>query len=286
MITITNLTRTYKGGITALDDIDLTIQPSGMFGLLGENGAGKSTLMRILAGILKPSSGQVDVFGHNLSTAPGRQAVQSMLGYLPQHLGLYPNLTGAEFLDYMAILKGINQTDVRRREVARVLDLVRLSDEADRRLKDYSGGMQRRIGIAQSLLGTPRLIIVDEPTTGLDPEERVRFRNLLSEIARDAAVILSTHIVEDIGYSCTDMAVLHRGRIIFRGAPAELIEEAAGQVWKVTGQAPNNGATVVSTLHQASGVQYRIIGQPEMETATPVQPTLEDGYMCLMRRVG
>jgi len=168
-----------------------------MFGLLGPNGAGKTTLMRILAGLLRPTSGRVHVFGHDVTEPKGKLAVKALLGYLPQELGLYPDLTAREFLDYVALLKGLSDPNARRRQIADRLELVRLTEAADRRLKTYSGGMKRRVGIAQALLGEPQLIIVDEPTVGLDPEERVRLRNLLGDTARHCAVILSTHIVED-----------------------------------------------------------------------------------------
>jgi ABC-type multidrug transport system ATPase subunit len=182
MITVSRLTKTYAGNVRALRGVDLEIGP-GMFGLLGPNGAGKTTLMRILAGLLRPTGGTAHVFGHDLLTDPGKMAVKTLLGYLPQDLGLYPDLTGREFLDYVAILKGITNPATRRRQIDDALEKVRLTDVAQRRLKTYSGGMKRRAGIAQAILGAPQLIIVDEPTVGLDPEERVRLRNLFSDLA-------------------------------------------------------------------------------------------------------
>lgn len=285
MIEIHNLTKTYKGNVQALKGIDLTIG-SGMFGLVGPNGAGKTTLMRILAGLLNPTQGSVSVFGNDLSTMQGKMAAKSVLGYLPQELGLYPNLTAAEFLDYIAILKGITNPDVRRKQIAELIDLVRLTDVASRRLKTYSGGMKRRVGIAQALLGTPKLMIVDEPTVGLDPEERVRLRNLLSDTAQRCTIILSTHIIEDISQSCNDLAMMGDGRVLFRGSPRDLIAGARGHVWNITanGQRPE-GVTVVSTLQLADGTQYRVIGQPPAQyPATQVEPSLEDGYMWAMQQ--
>ncbi len=286
MITITNLTKTYPGNVQALRGIDLEIG-TGMFGLLGPNGAGKTTLMRILAGILRPTAGEAQVLGHNLNTPAGKQHIKSALGYLPQELGLYPNLTAREFLDYIAILKGINDGQTRKTQIAELLELVRLSDTADRRLKTFSGGMKRRVGIAQALLGEPQLIIVDEPTAGLDPEERVRFRNLLVDTAARCTVILSTHIVEDISQSCNDLAVLNKGRVRFRGSPRELITQARGHVWTIkaaNGERPDSGLTLVSSLQLHDGVQYRVLGEPgEGYDAAPVEPSLEDGYMWLMR---
>jgi ABC-2 type transport system ATP-binding protein len=286
MIDIQNLTKTYRGGVYALRGINLTIG-NGMFGLLGRNGAGKTTLMRILAGLMNPTSGSVNVFGHDLSTSRGKQDAKGILGYLPQELGLYPNLTAVEFLDYIAILKGINDPIERRKQIDELIERVRLTDVAKRRIKTYSGGMKRRVGIAQALLGNPKLLIVDEPTVGLDPEERVRLRNLLSDTAQHCAVLLSTHIIEDISQSCHALAMMEKGEVVFKGSPRDLINGARGQVWNViaNGQRPE-GVTVVSTLQLADGVQYRVIGEPPKHyDATPMEPTLEDGYMWAMQRV-
>jgi len=293
MIKISSLTKTYranKRAVNALNGIDLQIG-AGMFGLLGPNGAGKTTLMRILAGIVNPSSGSLRVNGHNLATEAGKQAVKSMLGYLPQELGLYPDLTAAQFVDYMAILKGIDDPRARQQSVERVIELVGLSQEAGRKIKGFSGGMKRRVGIAQALVNDPKLLIVDEPTAGLDPEERIRFRNLLVRLAAERTVILSTHIVEDIGQTCRDMAVLARGQVIFRGSPAELIQSATGHVWTLTSsnsEKPNHDLTIVSMLHLAEGIQYRLVGHSteEYPAAENVQPGLEDGYVWLMKSSG
>lgn len=285
MIEIKQLTKTYRGNVHALNGVDLTIG-TGMFGLVGPNGAGKTTLMRILAGLLRASSGSAIVFGNDLSSSAGRQAAKANLGYLPQDLGLYPNLNAYEFLDYMAILKGVTDKAERQRQIADLLEKVRLTDSASRRLKTYSGGMKRRIGIAQALLGDPKLLIVDEPTAGLDPEERVRFRNLLSDMSAERTIILSTHIVEDISQSCNDLAVLKAGRVVYRGSPADLIERARGHVWAITTDGrPDERLTVVSTLQMQRGVQYRVLGDPDgYADANPVEPSLEDGYMWLMQR--
>lgn len=288
MIAIQELTKVYKGGVRALAGIDLEIQTSGMFGLLGVNGAGKTTLMRILAGLLQPTSGTVHVLGHDVRTASGKQAVKAVLGYLPQELGLYPNLTAREFLDYIAILKGVAGREERGRQVEALLEELRIAEVANRPLKTCSGGMKRRVGIAQALLGRPQLLIVDEPTAGLDPEERVRLRNLLAEAARSCTVILSTHIVEDIGQSCGDMAVLYQGTVLFRGAPRELIARARGQVWTIlsrNGERPDGGLTIISTLQMQDGVQYRVLGQPGASwEAVSAEPSLEDGYIWLMKQ--
>jgi ABC-2 type transport system ATP-binding protein len=293
MIEITALTKTYQTGkraVTALNGISLQIGV-GMFGLLGPNGAGKTTLMRTLAGIVNPSSGEVHINGHNLSTERGKQAVKSMLGYLPQELGMYPELTAAQFVDYMAILKGMDDSRVRRQSVEQMLEIVGLGHEAGRKIKGFSGGMKRRVGIAQALVNDPQLLIVDEPTAGLDPEERIRFRNLLVRLATERTVILSTHIVEDIGQTCRDVAVLAQGQIVFRGSPAELTESAVGHVWTLTSnqpEKPDYKLTVVSMLHLAEGVQYRLVGEDAngYPSAEETQPGLEDGYVWLMKNSG
>jgi ABC-2 type transport system ATP-binding protein len=284
MIEIKHLTKTYGGNVYALRDIDLTIG-AGMFGLIGPNGAGKTTLMRIIAGLLRPTQGTVSVLGSDLQTADGKHAVKSILGYLPQELGLYPNLTAREFLDYIAILKGVTHTRQRQQQIEQLLDLVRLTDVANRQLKTYSGGMKRRTGIAQALLGNPRLLIVDEPTVGLDPEERVRIRNLLSDMAARCTVILSTHIIEDIGHSCNDLAIINHGRVLYRGSPTDMIAQTQGRVWHIVtdGERPNNDLIVVSTLQVQQGVQYRVLGEPgHGYAAVSAIPSLEDSYIWLM----
>jgi ABC-2 type transport system ATP-binding protein len=292
-IEIGGLTKTYGRGAKAapaLRGVDLQI-PSGMFGLLGPNGAGKTTLMRILAGIVRPSGGAVRVEGYDLTTETGKRAAKTILGYLPQELGMYPELTAAQFVDYMAILKGLDDPRQRARRVGRVLEMVALQDAAQRKIKGFSGGMKRRVGIAQALVNDPKVLIVDEPTAGLDPEERIRFRNLLVSLAADRTVILSTHIVEDIGQTCRDIAVLAKGRALFRGTPAELTNAAAGHVWTAMTDRlvePAPGLTIVSMLHLSDGIQYRLVGSSAdgHPNAEPARPSLEDGYVSLMQRAG
>jgi ABC-2 type transport system ATP-binding protein len=279
------VTKTYRGGVYALNGIDFTI-PTGMYGLLGPNGAGKTTLMRILAGILRPTSGTVYIGEHDCGTEAGRVAVKRTLGYLPQELGLYPDLSAREFLDYVGILKGMEDRAARQRRVNELLETVALANVANRKLKTFSGGMKRRVGIAQALLNDPRLLIVDEPTAGLDPEERIRFRNLLADLAGDRTVLLSTHIVEDVAQTCRVLAVLAGGRVRFHGSVAELVQAARGKVWTVTtdGPKPDGDFTVVSTLHLGTSVQYRLIGEPSsLIGAIPTDPSLEDGYVWLMQ---
>src|SRR5438309_12049413 len=286
-ITIKHLNKVYRGGVYAITDLDLTI-PNGMFGLLGPNGAGKTTLMRILAGILRPTSGTIQVGAYNGSTERGRTAIKRILGYLPQDLGVYPDLSAREFLDYVGILKGMDERKARQQRVEELLELVSLADVAGRKLKTDSGGMKRRIGIAQALLNDPRLLIVDEPTAGLDPEERIRFRNLLSELGGDRTVLLSTHIVEDIAQTCRNLAILKQGRVVFQGTTMNLVGEARGKVWIVTtsGAKPQGDFTIVSTLHMGTSVQYRPVGElaaPDEDGAVATEPSLEDSYVWLMR---
>jgi ABC-type multidrug transport system ATPase subunit len=281
-IDIRGLTKTYRGKGPALDGLDLVV-PTGMFGLLGANGAGKTTLMRILAGLLRPTAGQVRIGGFDITTGAGRVAVQRTLGYLPQDLGVYPDLTAREFLDYIALLKGLDDRAARRRRVTELLDVVALTEDADRRLHGFSGGMRQRVGIAQALLADPKLLIVDEPTAGLDPQERIRFRTLLSRLAGDRTVLLSTHIVEDVAQTCRELAVLAKGRLVFRGTVEALTDQAEGRVWSVVtaGPAPASG-TIVSALPNGSGMQYRVVAPVSpAPDAQPTRPSLEDGYLAL-----
>lgn len=285
MIEIHELKKTYRGNIQALRGVSLDIG-RGMFGLIGKNGAGKTTLMRTLTGLLRPTSGSISVMGHRMDTGAGKTAAKALLGYLPQELGLYPNLNAYEFLDYIAILKGVSDGKTRRSQIEQVLEKVNLTDVAGRQLKTYSGGMKRRIGIAQALLADPQVLIVDEPTAGLDPEERVRLRNVLSDVARTSTVILSTHIVEDIGHSCNDLAVINAGLVLYRGTPSSLIQRTQGHVWTVvtSGERPDDSLAIVSTQHLREGVQYRVVGDATNGyDARAVEPTLEDAFIWLMR---
>jgi ABC-type multidrug transport system ATPase subunit len=276
----------YPRRIQALRGINLTI-PAGMFGLLGANGAGKTTLMRILAGILPPTEGQIQAGPYNVLTERGRLALKQVLGYLPQEFGLYPDLSAREFLHYIAVLKGLDEAPRRTRRVEELLELVALREVAGRRLKTFSGGMKRRVGIAQALLNEPQLLIVDEPTAGLDPEERIRFRTLLTTLAGERTVILSTHIVEDVAQTSPRLAVLAEGRVVFAGATRGLIACAQGQVWSVTtpGPAPVGDLSVVAAVQGSQGTHYRVIAAARPSPhATPLEPTLEDGYVALQRQ--
>jgi ABC-2 type transport system ATP-binding protein len=282
---IDRVSKTYRGKVRALDGVTLTV-PGGIFGLLGANGAGKTTLMRLITGLIRPNGGRVTAGGNDLATVAGRLAVQRVLGYLPQDLGMYPDLTAREFLDYVALLKGLDDRGYRRRRVGELLELVNLGEDGDRKLRGYSGGMRRRVGIAQALLNDPKLLVVDEPTSGLDPEERIRFRTLLSQLAERRTVLLSTHIVDDVAQTCSELAVLGRGKLIYRGTAGELSARARGSVWSLvtTGPAPTGG-TVVSALPHERGMRYRVVAitRPSSD-AEAVDPTLEDGYLALAQQ--
>ncbi|MFE9085431.1 ABC transporter ATP-binding protein [Brevundimonas sp. NPDC003935] len=229
MLTINNLVHVYGNGTRALDDVSLTI-PTGMFGLLGPNGAGKSTLMRTIATLQSPTSGEIRFGDIDVIRQP--ELLRRTLGYLPQDFGVYPRVSAYDMLDHMAVLKGIADGKERKQTVEALLNQVNLWSVRKKALAGFSGGMRQRFGIAQALIGNPRLIIVDEPTAGLDPEERNRFLNLLAEIGENVVVILSTHIVEDVADLCPRMAVLAGGKIQLEGAPLELMKQMSGRVWK------------------------------------------------------
>ena len=288
-ISISNLKKTYANGVTALKGVNLDILP-GMFGLLGPNGAGKTTLMKILATVLEADDGKVEMNGTELTRDV--TATRRLLGYLPQDFGFYPSFTAGEMLAYMASLKGVTNRRERETLVDVLLDRVNLADERDRKLGGFSGGMRQRLGIAQALIGQPRLLIVDEPTAGLDPEERLRFHNLLAEIAGDeSTVLLSTHIVSDVANLCSQMAIIRRGEIISTTAPADAIEQISGRVWEATlplqvAQEIKPRLSLISSQMVGGKVRLRVYsetGKPD-ETFYPVSPTLEDYYFSLVRR--
>ena len=231
MLSIKNLVHVYANGTKALDDVSLEV-PTGMFGLLGPNGAGKSTLMRSLATLQTPTSGSIDFDGIDVIKDP--EKLRRTLGYLPQDFGVYPRVSAYDMLDHMAVLKGIASGKDRKATVESLLQQVNLWPVRNKALAGFSGGMRQRFGIAQALIGNPKLIIVDEPTAGLDPEERNRFLNLLAEIGEQVVIILSTHIVEDVADLCPRMAVLAGGKIQLQGAPQELLKQMEGRVWKKT----------------------------------------------------
>src|SRR5687768_4859218 len=231
MLSIANLSKTYANGVRALHDVTLDIG-NGLFGLLGPNGAGKSTLMRTIATLQEPDRGSITFGGRNVVADP--RYLRRQLGYLPQDFGVYPKIPAFDLLDHLAVLKGLGNRTQRVGQVEALLHLTNLYDVRRRAVSSFSGGMKQRFGIAQALLGKPRLIIVDEPTAGLDPEERNRFHNLLSEIGEDSIVLLSTHIVEDVRDLCADMAILAGGRVVAQGAPPALVAQLEGKLWRKT----------------------------------------------------
>lgn len=284
MIEIEELSKRYKGAaLPALDRVSVEID-TGVFGLLGPNGAGKSTLMRILATLIEPSTGTARVAGHDIRRE--RAAIRRLLGFLPQDFGFYPRLTAYETLDYLALLSGLGHE--RRACIEEALAVVNLSDVARKRVGTFSGGMKQRLGIAQALLNHPSILIVDEPTAGLDPVERVRFRTLLAELSAHATVLLSTHIVADVASACTDLAVMQRGRVVYRGAPASLASLAEGYVWGATVAAIQLPAIertcmVAAATATPAGLEVRLIGTPPPGLALiRMEPTLEDGYLTLV----
>src|SRR5271165_5125277 len=228
-LTIRNLSKTYANGVRALDDVSLTI-PRGMYGLLGPNGAGKSTLMRTIATLQSPDSGQI--FLGDLDVLRQKEEVRKLLGYLPQDFGVYPRISALDMLDHLALLKGFVRSGERRDLVNALLQRVNLWDVRKKALSGFSGGMRQRFGIAQALIGDPTLLIVDEPTAGLDPSERNRFYNLLSEIGENVIVILSTHIVQDVMQLCTNMAIIHQGKVLFHGGPDTAVKGLDGTIWE------------------------------------------------------
>jgi ABC-2 type transport system ATP-binding protein len=286
MLELLDITKVYKGQKRAVDGLTLRLE-AGLFGLLGPNGAGKSSLLRIAATVTRPTSGSVRFDGQDAVARP--EGLRRALGYLPQDFGVYPNLSAVEFLSYLAAVKGLSARSAKGR-IDELLELVNLTHAAKRALGGYSGGMLRRVGIAQALLGDPRVIIVDEPTAGLDPEERVRFRNLLSDLAAERVVLLSTHIVGDVESVASRIAVVKGGRIRLDGAPEELVRSVAGHVWEVTVE-PSTAVGLQQRLlttravRTPQGVRLRILAMHRpLPDAVPVAPDLEDAYVGAVNR--
>src|SRR5215203_6042060 len=283
MLTIRDLVKVYPGPVTALQGINLDVPP-GMFGLLGPNGAGKSTLMKILSGLLEATSGAVTLDGEDVLSKPER--IRRRLGYLPQEFGFYPHLTGEKMLTYLLKLKGVEAPGGMKPLVAELLERVNLTAAAKRRVKTYSGGMRQRLGIAQAIAGDPRLIIVDEPTAGLDPEERLRFYHLLAELAEGRIVILSTHIVEDVAVLCPEFAVIRSGRLVARTTPRAAREAIQGAIFEGTVAPADLPAfrreRAVTQALLVEGKNRVRIYAPDRDAPPgfePVQPSLEDAYL-------
>lgn len=302
-VSIRDLSMTYSRGKRALAGINMEIKP-GVFGLLGPNGAGKSTLLKILSTIIRPTAGRVDIGTYSL---PRQQhKVRSILGYLPQVYGLFENLSAEEFLEYIALMKGIKSRKLRKKETDKLLRLVHLENSRQQRISTFSGGMRQRLAIAQALVGSPPFLVLDEPTVGLDPEERLHIRNFLSSFSGEGRlIILSTHIVADISAICEQVAVIHEGRLLFVGGLQGLAEKAAGKVWQVRRKtagaaveenysvddySPNftvsSGEVLVSSRRENGHFLVRLLAMklPSSE-AVPAIPTVEDGYVALVSGV-
>jgi ABC-2 type transport system ATP-binding protein len=280
-LTVNNLGKQYKSDFWGLKNFSLEIKP-GILGLLGPNGAGKSTFMRMLATITKPTDGTISWNGTDIVKSP--DTLRDVLGYLPQDFGVYPNLNAIEFLEYMAAIKGLDARAARKR-IDELLQLTNLVEAAKRPLGGYSGGMKQRVGIAQALLNDPQLLIVDEPTVGLDPEERVRFRNLLSDLSGERIVILSTHIVSDVEATATRIALVNKGQLLCDAAPENLLSEIENNVWEWTVRSDDLPALkqkhiISGTIRRSDGVQVRVVSahQPDANART-VSPNLEDAYL-------
>jgi len=285
---IKNLGKRYQKDLWGVKDFSLDIQP-GVVGLLGPNGAGKSTLMKLVATITQPTTGQILWNGRDLADEPDR--LRRVLGYLPQDFGIYPHLNAVEFLEYMAALKNLGPEEGKDK-INSLLDLVNLGDARYRPLGGYSGGMKQRVGIAQALLNDPQVLIVDEPTAGLDPQERVRFRNLLSDLAGERIVILSTHIVPDVEAVATDIVLIDNGQLVRHALPEELLEDVEGKVWEAVLSSTElvkfrQQYLVGSAVHRSGGVQARVISEdPPPGAKGPCPATLEDAYLFHIQRGG
>jgi ABC-type multidrug transport system ATPase subunit len=270
----------------ALDGVSLEIG-TGMFGLLGPNGAGKSTMMRIICGIFEQSYGKVWING--IDTQEKREELQGLIGYLPQEFGTYENMPAWDFLDYQALLKGLTDKETRESRIEYVLKAVHMWEKRTDKIGSFSGGMKQRIGIAQILLHLPKIMVVDEPTAGLDPRERIRFRNLLVELSRDRIVIFSTHIIEDISSSCNQVAVINRGRVKYHGTPIKMVDLANELVWQYDVPAslfdkmPNKNM-VVHHMRVEDKIRVRVLSREKpAEDAVQAKPLLEDAYLCLIK---
>jgi len=297
-LNIESVSKTYSNGVQALKDVTLTI-PAGMYGLLGPNGAGKSTLMRILATLQEADGGSVTLgdpsqgSGQRIDVLRDKDAVRRTLGYLPQEFGVYPKVSAEELLDHFALLKGIGERRARKEVVEALLRQVNLWEVRKQKLGGYSGGMRQRFGVAVALLGNPKLMIVDEPTAGLDPAERVRFLNLLSELGENSVVLLSTHIVEDVSELCTKMAIINSGEILLEAEPLRAVEDLRGRIWRrVISKAElpqlEREHAVISTKLLAGRTLVRVYSDAEPGSGfEPAEPDLEDVYFSTMAgRIG
>ncbi|MBS1764119.1 MAG: ABC transporter ATP-binding protein [Bacteroidetes bacterium] len=283
-LSIRGLTKTYPNGVRALNNINLTIN-NGLFGLLGPNGAGKSSLMRTIATLQDADTG--NIFLDELNVLEQKEEVKKILGYLPQEFGVYPNITAEELLNHIALLKGIAITKERNERVKNLLVQTNLYDVKNKKLGGFSGGMKQRFGIAQALIGNPKIIIVDEPTAGLDPTERNRFLNLLSEISEQVIVILSTHIVEDVKELCSQMAIINKGEVLFSGHPVEALQQVKGKIWscqvsKQEARELMQQHQVISQKFNTGQIELHIWSDSNLQNFSSATPALEDVYFSVL----
>lgn len=287
ILKIKNLSKTYENGVRALNNISFEIK-NGMFGLLGPNGAGKSTLMKTIVGLQQPDSGAI--FFNNEDIVENPNFIKKQLGYLPQDFGVYQNISAYDLLNHLAILKGINEKNNREEQILALLEKTNLFEQKNKSVSTYSGGMRQRFGVAQALLGSPKIIIVDEPTAGLDPAERNRFNNLLSEIGENIIVILSTHLVEDVRNLCTQMAIINRGELQLIGNPEHFINEINGKVWKKQIDKNElaeyqNRYRIISTQLQAGKLSIKVLSDENpLNGFMPAEADLEDVYFTTLQR--
>ncbi len=283
---ISDLSKTYPNGVQALKNVSLTIN-NGLFGLLGPNGAGKSSLMRTIATLQEADSGSILL--DDLNVLQQKEEVRKILGYLPQEFGVYPNVSAEELLNHLAVLKGATDKKQRTELVNALLNQTNLYDARKKKLGGYSGGMKQRFGIAQALIGNPKIIIVDEPTAGLDPTERNRFLNLLSEISENVIVILSTHIVEDVKELCSQMAIINKGEVLFEGHPMKAIEKVQGKVWrkfmsKAESKQSHDQHRVISTKFNTGQIEMHVWSDADLNSGfEKVEPQLEDVYFSVIQ---
>jgi len=285
-LTIKNLTKTYANGVQALSDISLEIE-NGMFGLLGPNGAGKSSLMRTIVGLQPADSGEISLNGINVLENP--MFIKEQLGFLPQDFGVYPKVSAYDLLNHLAILKGVSNKTERKEQIETLLEKVNLTAQKNKEVHTFSGGMRQRFGVAQALLGNPKIIIVDEPTAGLDPEERNRFNGLLSEIGSERIVILSTHLVEDVRNLCSQMAIMQNGKVLVQGKPNDFVAELKGKIWQKEIQKEQlelykTKHNVIASHYIAGNLNIQVFSNEFLSDFEVVNPSLEEGYFKILNQ--
>jgi ABC-2 type transport system ATP-binding protein len=285
-LTIRNLQKTYSNGVKAIDNVSLEIT-NGMFGLLGPNGAGKSSLMRTIVGLQAPNSGEI--FFNDVNVLKDTSFIKKQLGFLPQDFGVYPKISAYDLLNHLAILKGVANAGQRRVQILALLEKVNLVQHQKKEVHTFSGGMRQRFGVAQALLGNPKIVIVDEPTAGLDPEERNRFNNLLSEIGEEVVVILSTHLVEDVRNLCSKMAIMDKGKVLAQGSPNDFIQNLEGKIWKkqidkTDLETYKTRFNVISSQFVAGKMNINVLSEEKIAGFETAIPTLEDVYFSILNQ--